>query len=99
GQNVILTNDQIDFVSSELTMILGADVFHSGRGDNRPIGETQFQHVKTYEVKALKEVFASVYRNSGPTLTFIILQKRHHTRFMPTEPRDGDKLGNCSLIF
>ncbi|PKC02867.1 stem cell self-renewal protein Piwi, partial [Rhizophagus irregularis] len=63
------------------------------------VGETQFQHVKTYEVKALKEVFASVYRNSGPTLTFIILQKRHHTRFMPTEPRDGDKLGNCSLIF
>ncbi|CAB4478419.1 unnamed protein product [Rhizophagus irregularis] len=115
-------------------MILGADIFHSGRGDNRPsivavylkgvvidllrvfyqrnqvlprkflfyrdgVGETQFQHVKTYEVKALKEVFASVYRNSGPTLTFIILQKRHHTRFMPTEPRDGDKLGNCSLIF
>ncbi|CAB4474418.1 unnamed protein product [Rhizophagus irregularis] len=63
------------------------------------VGETQFQHVKTYEVKALKEVFASVYRNSGPTLTFIILQKRHHTRFMPTEPCDGDKLGNCSLIF
>ncbi|CAB4396302.1 unnamed protein product [Rhizophagus irregularis] len=141
GQNVILTNDQIDFVSSELTMMLGADVFHSRRGDNRPsiaavcasldskatryterfsvnnllrvfyqrnqvlprkilfyrdgVGETQFQNVKTYEVKALKEVFASVYRNLGPTLTFIILQKRHHTRFMPTEPRDGDKLGNC----
>ncbi|CAB5369147.1 unnamed protein product [Rhizophagus irregularis] len=36
GQNVILTNDQIDFVSSELTVIFGADVFHSGRGDNRP---------------------------------------------------------------
>jgi eukaryotic translation initiation factor 2C len=114
GQNVILTSDQIDFVSSELTMILGADVFHYGRGDNRPsiaavcasldskatryagifsvnkdprneiiedlkgividllcvfyqrnqvlprkilfyrdgVGETQFQHVKTYEVKA-----------------------------------------------
>jgi eukaryotic translation initiation factor 2C len=112
-------------------MILGADVFHYGRGDNRPsiaavcasldskatryagrfsvnknprneiiedlkgividllcvfyqrnqvllrkilfyrdgVGETQFQHVKTYEVKALKDVFASVYRNSGPTLT------------------------------
>src|SRR5581483_11796852 len=30
GQNVILTNDQIDFVSSEPTMIFGADVFHSG---------------------------------------------------------------------
>ncbi|CAB4390624.1 unnamed protein product [Rhizophagus irregularis] len=157
GQNVILTNDQIGFVSSEPTMIFGADVFHSGRGDNKPsiaavcasldskatkyagrfsvnrdprneiiedlkgividllrvfyqrnqvlprkilfyrdgVGENQFQHVKTYEVKVLKEVFASVYRNSGPTLTFIILQKRHHTRFMPTEPREGDKLGNC----
>ncbi|CAG8780959.1 16929_t:CDS:2, partial [Rhizophagus irregularis] len=72
------------------TMIFSADVFHSGRGDNRPsiaavcasldskatkygrfillrkilfyrdgVGETQFLHVKTYEVKALKEVFAS----------------------------------------
>ncbi|GBC25710.2 Piwi domain-containing protein [Rhizophagus irregularis DAOM 181602=DAOM 197198] len=36
GQNVILTNDQIDFVSLEPTVIFGADVFHSGRGDNRP---------------------------------------------------------------
>ncbi|GBC44102.2 Piwi domain-containing protein [Rhizophagus irregularis DAOM 181602=DAOM 197198] len=36
GQNVILTNDQIDFVSSEPTVIFGADIFHSGRGDNRP---------------------------------------------------------------
>ncbi|CAB5359933.1 unnamed protein product [Rhizophagus irregularis] len=36
GQNVILTNDQIDFVSSEPIVIFGADVFHSGRGDNRP---------------------------------------------------------------
>ncbi|GES75473.1 piwi domain-containing protein [Rhizophagus clarus] len=157
GQNVILTNDQIGFVSSEPAMIFGADVFHSGKGDNKPsiaavcasldskatryagrfsvnkdprneiiedlkgividllrvfyqrnqvlprkilfyrdgVGENQFQHVKAYEVKALKEVFASVYRNSGPTLTFIILQKRHHTRFMPTEQRDGDRLGNC----
>ncbi|CAB4411771.1 unnamed protein product [Rhizophagus irregularis] len=137
GQNVILTNDQIDFVSSELTMILGADIFHSGRGDNRPsiaavcasldskatryagrfsvnkdprneiiedfkgivinllcvfyqrnqvllrkilfyrdgVGETQFQHVKTYEVKALKDVFAILYRKKGiiPDLNWAIV--------------------------
>ncbi|GET58413.1 Piwi domain-containing protein [Rhizophagus irregularis DAOM 181602=DAOM 197198] len=34
--NIILPNDQIDFVFSEPTMIFSADVFHSGRGDNRP---------------------------------------------------------------
>ncbi|CAG8509207.1 16902_t:CDS:10 [Funneliformis caledonium] len=157
GRNVMLSNDQISFVSSEPTMIFGADVFHSGREDHRPsiaavcatmdskatkysgrfsvnkdprneiiedlrgividllrvfymknqdlprkilfyrdgVGENQFQDVLNYEVKALKEVFASIYRNSGPKLTFIIVQKRHHTRFMPTEPHDGDKLGNC----
>jgi hypothetical protein len=131
GQNVILTNDQIGFVSSEPTMIFGADVFHSGKGDNKPsiaavcasmdpratrysgrfsvnkdprneiiedlkgivndllrvfyernqelpkkilfyrdgVGENQFQHVRNHEVKALKEVFASIYKNSAPKLT------------------------------
>ncbi|CAG8626747.1 20094_t:CDS:2, partial [Gigaspora rosea] len=60
------------------------------------VSEGQFQHVLNIEVKAIKTVISRCYKpGSEPTLTFIIVQKRHHTRFMPENSRDGDKLGNC----
>ncbi|CAG8444936.1 15596_t:CDS:10 [Dentiscutata erythropus] len=60
------------------------------------VSEGQFQHVLNIEVKAIKAVISRCYKpESEPTLTFIIVQKRHHTRFMPENPRDGDRLGNC----
>lgn len=30
-----------------------------------------------------------------PKLTFIIVGKRHHVRFFPTDAAGGDKSGNC----
>ena len=30
-----------------------------------------------------------------PKLTVIIVGKRHHVRFFPTNPEDSDKSGNC----
>ncbi|CAG8447612.1 8562_t:CDS:10 [Diversispora eburnea] len=60
------------------------------------VSEGQFEHVLRIEVKALKAVFESIYRKGfEPKLTFVVVQKRHHTRFMPNESRDGDKNGNC----
>ncbi|KAF0555245.1 Piwi-domain-containing protein [Gigaspora margarita] len=60
------------------------------------VSEGQFQHVLNIEVKAIKAVISRCYKpGSEPTLTFIIVQKRHHTRFMPENSRDGDRLGNC----
>lgn len=30
-----------------------------------------------------------------PTLTFVVVQKRHHARFFPVEQKDADRTGNC----
>lgn len=64
------------------------------------VAEGQFQHVVQKEVEALKRAFGRVYGEKGekgqkPQLTFIIVQKRHHARFMPVQRGDSDRSGNC----
>ncbi|RHZ89453.1 hypothetical protein Glove_14g52 [Diversispora epigaea] len=60
------------------------------------VSEGQFRSVLNREVMALKKAFEKVYSDKMPTLTFVIAQKRHHTRFVPTDPRaNGDRNGNC----
>jgi len=45
------------------------------------------------EYTALKKAFESLSIN--PKITFVVAQKKHHTRFFPANPRhDGDKNGN-----
>ncbi|CAG8435462.1 9989_t:CDS:10 [Funneliformis mosseae] len=159
GRNFTLTPGQMNFISSAPTMVFGADVFHSGKGEfhipsiaavcasmdanatiysgrhsmqNEPRNETienmegmvvdllkafqaknkclpkrilfyrdgvsegQFKKVIELEVEgALKRAFKRGYGNNPPKLTFIIVQKRHHTKIQPESPRDGDRNGNC----
>ncbi|GES92065.1 piwi domain-containing protein [Rhizophagus clarus] len=64
------------------------------------VAEGQFQHVVQKEVEALKRAFNRVYGEKGekaqkPQLTFIVVQKRHHARFMPVQRGDSDRSGNC----
>ncbi|RIA92803.1 Piwi domain-containing protein [Glomus cerebriforme] len=59
------------------------------------VSEGQFRSVLNREVIALKNAFDKIYQKDLPKLTFIIAQKRHHTRFVPLDRRDTDKLGNC----
>ncbi|CAG8450135.1 17220_t:CDS:10 [Acaulospora colombiana] len=162
GQNYFLSKGQLGFVSEVPTMIFGADVYHSGRGENKPsiaavcssmdidateycsrysknkesrnetienlqemvddllhafwerndtlpqrilfyrdgVAEGQFEHVLHDEVKVLKACFENCYKKGfEPKLTFCTPVSHHFARltyrFMPSEPRDGDKNGNC----
>ncbi|KAL2344666.1 hypothetical protein Fmac_005951 [Flemingia macrophylla] len=56
------------------------------------VSESQFQMVLNEELQNLKKVFGDA--NYLPTITLIVAQKRHQTRFFPTNPRDGISNGN-----
>lgn len=59
------------------------------------VSEGQFQAVLDEEVKAVKAACESLEKTYKPTLTFVIVQKRHHARFFPIQREDSDKNGNC----
>lgn len=53
------------------------------------ISEGQFKYCLHYEVQQLAkacETFSSTY---APKITTVVVQKRHHTRFRPSDLRDG----------
>ncbi|XP_027346510.1 protein argonaute 2-like [Abrus precatorius] len=56
------------------------------------VSESQFQMVLGEELQDLKAVFCR--SNYFPTITLIVAQKRHQTRFFPTSARDGIPSGN-----
>ncbi|ORZ34800.1 Piwi domain-domain-containing protein [Catenaria anguillulae PL171] len=58
------------------------------------ISEGQFTEVIRTEVTAIRKAFKALDPNYEPKLTFIIVQKRHHTRFFPLEGAPMDRLGN-----
>ncbi len=49
------------------------------------VSEGQFQHVIDNEYSLLEKAFKSFGPNYNPKTTFIIVQKRHHTRFVPKQ--------------
>ena len=60
------------------------------------VSEGQYETVLTEELPAFKKAFEKLYPvKQQPKLTIIIVGKRHHTRFFPTNPKDADpKTGN-----
>jgi eukaryotic translation initiation factor 2C len=58
------------------------------------VSEGQFQHVRDFEITAIREACQSLEEGYLPTITFVVVQKRHHARFFPTNRNDGDKSGN-----
>ena len=58
------------------------------------VSEGQFQDVLRYEVNALSRAFESLEPGYRPTITFVVVKKRHHTRFFPMSHQDGDRSGN-----
>ncbi|KAJ4494682.1 argonaute-like protein [Lentinula edodes] len=57
------------------------------------VSEGQFQQVLDQELVALKKACAAL--NIKPKITFIVVGKRHHIRFFPTNKADADVSGNC----
>ncbi|XP_077507319.1 protein argonaute-4-like [Amblyomma americanum] len=62
------------------------------------VSEGQFMEVRNREVSAIRLACQELSPNETykPALTFIVVQKRHHTRFMPANDRDG--VGKCRNV-
>ncbi|KAJ3183568.1 hypothetical protein HDU85_001997 [Gaertneriomyces sp. JEL0708] len=58
------------------------------------VSEGQFAEVVREEVAALRRACRQLEVGYQPTITFVIVQKRHHARFFPLTKEDADKSGN-----
>ncbi|CAB4490071.1 unnamed protein product [Rhizophagus irregularis] len=59
------------------------------------VSEGQFSHVLKNEIIAVRAACQALDNNYKPTITFVVVQKRHHTRFFPIDRHNADKTGNC----
>ncbi|KAK9827384.1 hypothetical protein WJX81_005044 [Elliptochloris bilobata] len=62
------------------------------------VSEGQFNEVQSAEIPQIAAACAELGESAGetyaPKITFIVVQKRHHTRLFPTDPRMRDRSGN-----
>ncbi|MBA0558614.1 hypothetical protein Golob_015626, partial [Gossypium lobatum] len=61
------------------------------------VSEGQFYQVLLYELDAIRKACASLEPNYQPPVTFVVVQKRHHTRLFANNHNDRhavDKSGN-----
>ncbi|KAK6235106.1 hypothetical protein SCA6_010443 [Theobroma cacao] len=58
------------------------------------VSEGQFSQVLLYEMDAIRKACTSLQENYMPPVTFVVVQKRHHTRLFPIENALTDKSGN-----
>jgi len=58
-------------------------------------GISEGQHTTVLEEELPLIRGACVKLGIKPTITFIIVEKRHHVRFFPSSPSEGDQSGNC----
>ncbi|KAI9364457.1 Piwi domain-containing protein [Zopfochytrium polystomum] len=58
------------------------------------VSEGQFADVLRAEVEAIRTACSTLEIGYRPTLTFVVVQKRHHARFFPIRKEDSDRSGN-----
>ncbi|KAL7115914.1 hypothetical protein ACP275_04G210700 [Erythranthe tilingii] len=61
------------------------------------VSEGQFNQVLLYEVDAIRKACNELQTDYQPRITFVVVQKRHHTRLFPADHRSRnttDKSGN-----
>ncbi|KAL7752065.1 hypothetical protein RI367_002594 [Sorochytrium milnesiophthora] len=56
------------------------------------VSDGQYERVRTTEIEAIQRACAAT--NTNIRLTFVVVKKRHHTRFFATNPSDTDRSGN-----
>nr|CAD7401725.1 unnamed protein product [Timema poppensis] len=54
------------------------------------VSEGQFTAVLNSELTAIRQACQSLQQDYKPSITFLVVQKRHHTRFFPTRREDED---------
>ena len=52
------------------------------------VSEGQFKDVLIHELQAIQRACLELHESFKPAITFIVVQKRHHTRFFAENPRD-----------
>jgi hypothetical protein len=65
------------------------------------VSESQFQQVLETELLAFKKALRSLEKdnsNYNPKITFIVVQKRHHTRFFPANGQGNVMPGKLILF-
>ena len=98
-QNEEMINDMKDVVEKLLRK------YYNTTGGRKPgrlimfrdgVSEGQFQSVMARELMAIRAACSSVQRDGyQPKITYIVVQKRHHTRFFPTDNNKYEKNGNA----
>jgi eukaryotic translation initiation factor 2C len=58
------------------------------------ISEGQFGEVLSAEIEAIKKGCMTLESDYQPSITYAVVQKRHHARFFPIKKEDSDKSGN-----
>jgi len=58
------------------------------------VSEGQFEQILNSEISAIQAACKSLHEDYEPGITFVIVQKRHHTRFFPENPKEAVKSGN-----
>ncbi|XP_044756001.1 protein argonaute-2-like isoform X9 [Coccinella septempunctata] len=54
------------------------------------VSEGQFAEVRQKELSAIRRACSKIEDGYEPKITFIVVQKRHHTRFFPTNRNDSE---------
>ncbi|RZB39276.1 Glyco hydro 56, Piwi, PAZ and/or DUF1785 domain containing protein [Asbolus verrucosus] len=61
------------------------------------VSDGEFERVKQVEIRAVQKACDAFRRGYRPKITFVVVQKRHHTRFFPLDRGDSeDKNFNVS---
>eukprot|EP00842_Homolaphlyctis_polyrhiza_P005960 jgi/Hompol1/6365/HPOL_004951-RA len=58
------------------------------------ISESHFADVMRREVESIRQACSDLEDGYRPTVTYVVVQKRHHARFFPIRKEDSDRSGN-----